>query len=251
MRTILNLLEENYHGPVDTEFTIHISNPEGLHPQVDISLLQCRPQSHLKETKAQLPLDLNPADIIFSTQRVIPEGVIEGIRYMIFIPPESYYTMESSHERAALRQAISELNALLSDETFICLGPGRWGSTNPELGVRVSYADIYHTRALVEISGGGTGMAPEPSFGTHFFQDLVESNIYPLAIYLEDENVEFSRKFFYESPNQLSGYLPERQDLEKYLRLIDVRTFRPYHTVNLIMDDEKSRAVAFLVPDAS
>jgi hypothetical protein len=251
MRTILKLLEENYHGPVDTEFTIHISNPEGLHPQVDISLLQCRPQSHLKETKAQLPLDLNPADIIFSTQRVIPEGVIEGIRYMIFIPPESYYTMESSHERAALRQAISELNALLSDETFICLGPGRWGSTNPELGVRVSYADIYHTRALVEISGGGTGMAPEPSFGTHFFQDLVESNIYPLAIYLEDENVEFSRKFFYESPNQLSGYLPERQDLEKYLRLIDVRTFRPYHTVNLIMDDEKSRAVAFLVPDAS
>jgi hypothetical protein len=248
MRNILKLLEENYRGPVDTEFTIHITNPDSHTPQVDISLLQCRPQSHLQESKAQLPQQLDPADIIFSTQRVIPRGVIEGIRYVIFVPPETYYMMESSHKRAELRQIISELNALLSDQTFICLGPGRWGSTNPDLGVKVGYSDIYQPE-LCEISGGGTGIAPEPSFGTHFFQDLVESNIYPLAIYLDDENVDFNRQFFYGTPNQLRNVLPERQDFEKYLRLIDVKTFRPNHTVNLIMDDEKSKAVAFIIPE--
>jgi hypothetical protein len=249
MRTILKILEENYRGPVDTEFTIHISNPDALHPQVDISLLQCRPQSHLQENKAQYPQSLNPADIIFSTQRVVPEGSIEGIRYVIFVPPEDYYAIDSSHKRAAVRQAICDLNALLSDQTFICLGPGRWGSTNPDLGVPVGYSDIYNTKALVEISGGGTGIAPEPSFGTHFFQDLVEANIYPLAIYLDDENVEFNRKFFYKTPNQLGKFLPDRGQLDRYLRLIDVKAIRPNHTIKLIMDDEKSRAVAFLSPD--
>jgi hypothetical protein len=249
MRTILKILEENYRGPVDTEFTIHISNPDALHPQVDISLLQCRPQSHLQENKAQYPQSLNPADIIFSTQRVVPEGSIEGIRYVIFVPPEDYYAIDSSHKRAAVRQAICDLNALLSNQTFICLGPGRWGSTNPDLGVPVGYSDIYNTKALVEISGGGTGIAPEPSFGTHFFQDLVEANIYPLAIYLDDENVEFNRKFFYKTPNQLGKFLPDRGQLDRYLRLIDVKAIRPNHTIKLIMDDEKSRAVAFLSPD--
>jgi Pyruvate phosphate dikinase, AMP/ATP-binding domain len=246
MRTILKLLAEHYRGPVDTEFTIHISNPEALHPQVDIILLQCRPQSHLRESKAEYPQNLNSADILFTTQRVVPEGSIEGIRYIIFVPPESYYAIESSQERSALRESICDLNTQLSDQIFICLGPGRWGSTNPDLGVNVGYSDIYNTKALVEISGGGTGLAPEPSFGTHFFQDLVEANIYPLAIYLDDENVHFNRKFFYETPNQLTKFLPGREHLEKYLRLIDVETIRPSHTVTLIMDDEKSKAVAFL-----
>ena len=74
---------------------------------------------------------------------------------------------------------IGQLNAALKDEIFICVGPGRWGTSTPDLGVRVGYGDIYNTRALVELAGEGIGPAPEPSFGTHFFQDLVESNIYP------------------------------------------------------------------------
>ena len=68
------------------------------------------------------------------------------------------------------------------------------------LGVRIGYGDIYHTRALVELTGKFLGPAPQPSFGTHFFQDLVELNIYPLAVDLEDTDVIFTREFFYSDP---------------------------------------------------
>ena len=62
---------------------------------------------------------------------------------------------------------------------------------------------------LVEVTGEGYGNAPEPSFGTHFFQDLLESQIYPLAIYLDHPEMQFNRKFFDKQPNRLLAFLPE------------------------------------------
>ena len=109
----------------------------------------------------------------------------------------------------------------LKGETFICVGPGRWGTSNPDLGVKIGYADIYHTRALVELTGELIGSAPDASFGTHFFQDLVESNIYPLAIYLDDEETVFNRAFFYQTPNRLLDFLPGETSIANCLRLIE------------------------------
>jgi hypothetical protein len=63
-RELLHKLEETYHSPVDTEFTIRIINPMALQPQVDICLLQCRPQSQFKESRVRLPASLNPADMV-------------------------------------------------------------------------------------------------------------------------------------------------------------------------------------------
>ena len=61
------------------------SIPPAPSPEVEISLLQCRPQSHLKESEARLPQNLNPEDIIFSTPRMAPEGRVSGIRYVLFV----------------------------------------------------------------------------------------------------------------------------------------------------------------------
>ena len=249
MREMLNILEEHYHSPVDTEFTLQVQDPFSTTPEVEICLLQCRPQSHLKEGKTRLPSSINPADVIFSTCRVVPEGHVPGIRYVVFVPPEAYSTLPTHAERTKLGRTIGLLNARLEHNPFICVGPGRWGTSNSELGVPLGYGDIYNARALVEVSGQDIGLAPEPSFGTHFFQDLLESNIYPLAVYLDDEEVTFNREFFYQAQNQLRTFLPEAADLENYLRLIEVASFRPGTHLELIMDDEKSQAVAFLAPD--
>ena len=102
---------------------------------------------------------------------------------------------------------------------------------------------------LVELTGQGIGLAPEPSFGTHFFQDLVESNIFPLAIFLDDEDVVFNQKFFHETPNRLAEFMPQDAGLECCLRLIEVASFRPGAHLDLVCDDEQGKAVAFLVPD--
>ncbi len=76
----------------------------------------------------------------------------------------------------------------------------------PDLGIYVNYADIYNAKALVEITGKGYGAVPEPSLGTHFFQDLLEAQIYPLALNLDDTRAIMNNKFFYKTPNQLSSF---------------------------------------------
>jgi hypothetical protein len=249
MRRMLKTLERHYKSPVDTEFTIEIVNPFSPDPDVRVSLLQCRPQSAMKETAARLPQALYPDDIVFATHRVVPQGAISGIRFVLFVSPENYYSLPSQTARAEIGRAIGRINALLSEQVFICIGPGRWGTNNPDLGVKIGYGDIYNTRALVELSGTGIGLAPEPSFGTHFFQDLVEAHIYPLAINLEDEGAYLNRKFFYHSPNRLSDFAPNDEYLADTLRLIEVSSFRPHHHLELVMDNEQGRAVAFLSPD--
>ena len=249
LNRMVRLLEKHYHAPVDTEFAVKILNPESQQPEVEISLLQCRPQSHLQEFKASIPKNLAPEDIVFSTPRMAPQGSISGVRYVLFITPEGYFSLPTQAQRVELGRALGLLNAALADEKFICVGPGRWGTTNPDLGVRIGFGDIYNTSALVELSGHGIGSAPEASFGTHFFQDLIESNIYPIAIYLDDDEAIFNRDFFYDTPNLSVDYLFDDTTCIECLRLIEVASFRPNHRLDLVMDDEEGHTMAFLVPE--
>jgi hypothetical protein len=246
MKNILNILETHYHAPVDTEFTLEILNPDSLHPEVAISLLQCRPQSHLEVIEVRLPKNIPEEDIVLSTTRMVPHGRVEGVQYVVFIDPEEYLSLPTTFARSEIGRALSRLNAALADETFICVGPGRWGSRNPDLGVLIGYSDIYNTRALIELSGQDIGFAPELSFGTHFFQDLVEADIYPLGIYLDDEETFFNRDFFYESPNRVSQWIQVDEDLTKCIHLIDVEEYQAGYHLDLVMDDTRGKAVAFL-----
>jgi hypothetical protein len=248
MKRILQTLAEHYQSPVDVEFTVHLVDIGSQSPDVVLSILQCRPQSHLQETDVRIPKEVRAEDIIFTTRRVLPHGQVLGIEYVLFVPHEEFFSLRTSVERVELARAVGRLNGLLGDKIFICVGPGRWGSNDPDLGVKIAYTEIYHTRALVEYSGEGVGGAPEPSLGTHFFQDLIEAEIYPLAIYLDDADVVFNRAFFYETPNHLADYLPKDRNLSKALRLIMVEDYRPNHSMNLVMDSNAGQAIAYLAP---
>ena len=76
----------------------------------------------------------------------------------------------------------------------------------------------------------------------------MESNIYPIAIYLDDEGAVFNRDFFYHTPNLSSNYLSEDTACIECLRLIEVSSYRPGHRLDIVMDDEEGRTVAYLVP---
>jgi len=249
MKKILNLLEKEYHSPVDTEFTACITDPHALQPEVEIALLQCRPQSHIKDSDVRLPQNLPERDILFSSQCLAPRGRIPNIRYVVFVKPEGYFRLPTQSARAEMSQTISRLNRNLAGRSFILVGPGRWGTSNPDLGIHIGYGDIHHTLALVEVAGQGIGLAPEASFGTHFFQDLVESNIYPLAVYLDDEGTVFNREFFYDTPNRLGEFLAEESMFTDCIRLIDVASYRPGHHLELVMDDEEGVSIAYLAAD--
>jgi hypothetical protein len=247
LRRILKILEENYHSPVDMEFTVEIKSPDAVKPETCLTILQCRPQSYLvSNEQATLPLNLNINDIIFSTRFVVPEGLIPKVDYIIYIPPQGYFALKTLEDRYNLVRAISRLNDALKSEKFICIGPGRWGSSNSDLGVSVDYGDIYNCCALVELAGRGIGPAPEPSLGTHFFQDLLEQQIYPLAIYLDDDQSIFNQDFFENSLNRAEEWTNVEERIRESLRLIKVSDFRPGCAIRIVMSDEKSRAVAFL-----
>jgi hypothetical protein len=250
MTELLSSLERAYRGPVDVEFTLKLEHPESSKPQVNICILQCRPQSHLVATEQiPIPTDLPKADIIFTTRFVVPQGHIDRVNYVIFVPHEGYFALQTPAARLELARAVGKLNSLLKNEPFICVGPGRWGSTNADLGVPIDFGDIYNTKALVELSGHGIGPAPEPSLGTHFFQDLLETQIYPLAISLDDEQSVFNREFFYNLPNHLAEWIPAPagEEMQPSLRLIRVSDYRPGCSMRVLMNEEKSLAQAYII----
>ncbi|MGA2490580.1 MAG: PEP/pyruvate-binding domain-containing protein, partial [Anaerolineales bacterium] len=247
MKDLLATLEKYYDSPVDTEFTAKIVDPNLPRPEIRITLLQCRPQSHLRDAReVALPAEPDLADVVFSTQRMVPRGIVAGIRWVLFVSPEGYFALTSTADRNRLERTIGTINAALKDETFICVGPGRWGTSTPDLGVGIDYGDIYCTRALIELTGKGIGPDLEPSFGTHFFQDLVESNIYPLNVNLDDQDTAFNRDFFYKTPNHLSDFIRSDEGLLNALRLIKVEDFSPGRSITLVMNDDEGRALAFL-----
>jgi len=250
MRSTLKVLETTYHAPVDVEFTAQINSDRSGGVNLSLTILQCRPQSQLQQTESEsLPSTLSKEDIIFSTEFMVPQGHLDQIHYVVYVDSRGYFSLPTQADRTSLARTIGKLNAAMANEQFICIGPGRWGSANSDLGVPIAYGDIYHTRALVELAGEGYGLPPEPSLGTHFFQDLLESQIYPLAIQLDDSRSQFNNEFFTESPNRLLEWLPDAGSLTGTLKVIRVEDYAPRSHLKVVMNDEIGKAVAFLVRD--
>ncbi|MFQ5944154.1 MAG: PEP/pyruvate-binding domain-containing protein, partial [Anaerolineales bacterium] len=240
MMHILETLETAYRRPVDVEFlTLLGDNPQ----EQRLYLLQCRPQSQLELESVELPTSVPKDRLLFASRRLVPDGRVTDVRYMIYISPYGYRGDISDSERSALARLLGRLNARLADESFILLGPGRWGTQNPRLGIPVGYGDIYHAKALIEVVPDN--LAPEPSYGTHFFQDLVEAGIYPLAVALENEGDEFNQEFFDTSENVLARLLPDEAKWEDLVRVIELPDDL---RAELVMNGKSNKAIAYLIP---
>jgi hypothetical protein len=249
MREMLRLLEFNYRSPVDMEFALHISMDRNRNADVCITILQCRPQSRLQATEqVALPTNLQPDEIVFITHFMVPQGCARGIDYILFVKPETYLALPDHNARAAVARMVGHLNAALADKEFVCVGPGRWGSSNSDLGVPIDYGDVYHSKALIELAGQGYGLPPEPSLGTHFFQDLMEAQIYPLAIFLDDPHSQFNRPYFYDAPNHIREFISVDDAMADCLRLIKVSDLREGCELQIVMNEEKNTAIAYLLP---
>ena len=120
-------------------------------------------------------------------------------------------------------RAIGQLNRILPKRQFILMGPGRWGSRGDiKLGVSVTYSDISNTAVLLEVARKKGKYVPELSFGTHFFQDLVEAGIRYLPLYPDDSGIEFNEAFLTRSSNIFTDLVPEFASLSEIIRVIDV-----------------------------
>jgi hypothetical protein len=238
----LAVVNKRYNAPVEMEFAATITPTNGR-PNVTLHLLQCRPQSSLREAQVRpAPIDLAPADRLFISSRMVPQGQVSDIEYIFFVKPQ-IYSNQPAERRYELARVIGRLNKNLEGHKFIMVGPGRWGSSNIDLGVPVSYADIYNSSALIELAYSQKDITPEPSYGTHFFQDLVESQIYPLAVYPDQPGDLLNEEFLNQAKNQLAALLPESADYAGCLKVIHAPSERPDTSLEISMDGE--RAVAY------
>ena len=245
MQVILKTLERYYQIPVDVEFAVDIQ-AERPRPEYRFHVLQCRPLTSREwGEELELPTDVSEADKLFSAHKLVPQGVVSEVYYIVYVDPKAYSRIAELSVKREIARVIGRLNNRLENERFILMGPGRWGSSNIDLGVKVTYADIYNTCALVEIAMDKDGETPEVSYGTHFFQDLVESGIYPLPLYPDDQGVIFNRAFLDGVPNVLPELLPADAPYAEYVKVIDVAAASQGRFLEIVMNGEREQALAY------
>jgi len=250
MRTILKKLERAYGWPVDIEYTVEVI--PGLDPDYKITLLQCRPQASREEGQTvTVPRNIPSERVVFASSGTVLSGKVSNIRYVVYVDPEHYSHVQTMRERNQMARVIGRLNQKLAGNAFILVGPGRWGSSNPELGVPVSYADIFHVDALVEVPLAIRDEEPEASYGTHFFQDLIESKIYPVAVYPGKKQDLFNFGFFRNAPNALLNFLPDETAMAEYVKLINIPEYQQGRMLELVMESGDREAMMAYLCDPS
>ncbi|HZQ95625.1 MAG TPA: PEP/pyruvate-binding domain-containing protein [Candidatus Sulfotelmatobacter sp.] len=239
IRELLELLQSRLETPVDIEFA---------YDGKDFYLLQCRPQSYgASAVPVAIPQNLPADKIIFSARHFVSNGKVSDITHIVYVDLEGYSQLPDQEAMHDVGRAVGRLNKLLPKHQFILIGPGRWGSRGDiKLGVPVTYSDINNTGMLIEVARQKGNYLPELSFGTHFFQDLVEAAIRYLPLYPDDPSTTFNEAFFRHSRNVLQELLPEFSHLEETLRVIDVPLQTGGLTLRVLMNADLQQAVGFL-----
>ncbi|MDR0233382.1 MAG: PEP/pyruvate-binding domain-containing protein [Zoogloeaceae bacterium] len=207
IRAILSTLQATYDYPVDIEFTANFT-PEG---DFRINLLQCRPLQTKGLGKAVSIPEPERENIFFSSIGNFMGGNVRlPLDYVVLVKAKEYLELPEREKYQAAR-LIGALNQKLKGNSVMLAGPGRWGTTTPSLGVPVHFSELGNMAVLGEVSYRQAGVMPELSFGSHFFQDIVESGIFYAAIFEGEEGVAFNPEFVLDRENLLESLLGEKE----------------------------------------
>jgi len=235
IKALLDLFKEKYGSPIDIEFA---------HDGKNIYILQCRPQSFNEVSQpAEIPENISKKNILFTAEKHISNGLVPDITHLVYIDPQEYSEITSHDDLLSIGKVVGKLNKILPKRQFILMGPGRWGSRGDiKLGVSVTYSDINNTSMLIEIAKKRDQYVPELSFGTHFFQDLVEANIKYLPLYPDDNRSVFNDKFIVSSKNHLSEILPDFSHLDGIIKVIDISEATGGNNLHIYMNSQLQKA---------
>jgi predicted nucleotidyltransferase len=169
------------------------------------------------------------------------------ITHIVYVDPQQYDAVADRQTLVEIGRAVGKLNKVLPKRQFVLMGPGRWGSRGDiKMGVSVTYSEINNTASLIEIARKRGNYLPDLSFGTHFFQDLVEANIRYLPLYPDDPGIQFNEQFFKDSPSILVQLLPECAHLDHVIRLIDVPAVTGGQVLRILMNADLDEAIGML-----
>jgi pyruvate, water dikinase len=205
MKDMLALLSKVYDYPVDIEFTANFHKDGNF----KINLLQCRPlqTKGLGKTVA-IPKDLDENELFFGTGGNFMGGNVHlMIDYVVYITAAAYLKLNEQDKYTVARQ-VGIINSILKGKNVMLVGPGRWGTTTPSLGVPVHFTELCNMSVICEVASREEGFEPELSYGSHFFQDLVEANIFYAAIFNGQKDVVFHPEKLLKFENITETILP-------------------------------------------
>jgi hypothetical protein len=232
MREMLKTIADAYNCSVDVEFTTNFLN-DGY----KINLLQCRPLQALQVKGYgpiyEAPSHIGEENLILETHGpVIGAGRATNIDWIVYVVPSvyGYLPMDNRYAAARFIGRIMHHDDLKSSSCIMLMGPGRWGSAMPALGVPVSFAEINTVSVLCEIVAMNDNLVPDISLGTHFFNDLVEEDILYMGLFPGRDGNFLNERFLLHSPNMLLELFPQAEALSDVVRVI--------RTHNLLYDKQ-------------
>ncbi len=249
MRLLLKTLREAYNAHVDVEFTVNVE-PDGSY---QLNLVQCR-RFPVQNTTALAPAPVPSIDreqiVIHTAGSVLGCGRVAAVDRIIYVDPEGYQTL-SDKERYGLANVIGRLTHSYQPDkrtakpTILLIGPGRWGTSTPSLGVPVAFNDINTVSVIWEIDYMRAGLTADLSLGTHFFNDMVEVDMLYVAHAVNQPENLLRREFFLEQPSILTDIAPDLGSWAGVVRIFDCGHERGAGTVVYVYADSE-RQVAEL-----
>ena len=219
LRRMLTLLEEAYDHPVDVEFTLNFL-ADGTYR---IHLLQCRTFQFRRETGTMLPSEhIERQRLLTANGAVIGVSREQPLTRIIYIVT-AHYARLADRDRYEVARLIGRLNRKHpeDDRGLMLIGPGRWGTHSPSLGIPVSFGEISRASVVCEMVEMHERLIPDVSLGTHFFNDIVEHDMLYLAYFPRNSGNAIDASWFLNAPNRLLELEPSAQRFAEVVRVID------------------------------
>ena len=241
MREAMAVLHEAYAHPVDVEFAVNFQTESDF----KIHLLQCRPFHY----RGDAPVVEFPEDI--PHERLIMHGMgpiighsrAERIDTVIWIDAHAYRDMPIPDRYTLARALGTILRARTRDGATLLIGPGRWGTSTPSMGVPVSFAEINTVSVLVELILPQEHLMPDLSLGTHFFSEMVEAEMLYVAQKASEEGLKLSFEPLHPWRVSLDSYGEDVARFADVLHLAETSG-----QVRLIADAAEQRIVCYCDP---
>ncbi len=246
MREILATLQDAYQHPVDIEFAANLQADGGYR----IHLLQCRPLQVQGTERVCLPaVHVGNGDRLLQARgAVIGPSRIVPVHRFIYVVPSRYAELPWA-QRYEVARLLGRVNQTVGreGETVMLLGPGRWGTESPDLGVPVHFNEINRASVLCEIVTMRENLVPDVSLGTHFLNELIEMNVLYLALFPQQQRNELNERFFLDAPNRLLDAVPQAVQWQDVVRVVDPRDVLAVdRSAVLSADAGKQEAVVFI-----
>lgn len=246
MREMLATLAREYDYPVDVEFTANFQDVD----RYRINLVQCRPlQVKGGGIIAELPSELSDRDIVLEARgAVIGQSRTDELDYLVYVKPAVYSQLPVGARYSVARligQITKALRAAGAGSTLL-VGPGRWGTTSPSLGVPVSFAQINGVSMVCEIVAMHGGLVPDVSLGTHFFSELVEMDMLYMALFPDRDGNKIDEPWLLGLPNRLAEMVPGSEEWESCVRVVNLKEPPEDPRVKVSANALRQRVVCYL-----